>query len=107
LRNSIVALSNKIKDTEVDHEIDTYLPAINSVLEDLSKEELIKKCMRLNSIVLSITRKTETFQSNFRVKDVNVMTEMVLQEKTTMVCNEIFVNIGSRDNFDWMSLKIT
>jgi ATP-dependent RNA helicase DeaD len=33
----------KIKDTEVDHEIDNYLPAINNVLEDLSKEELIKK----------------------------------------------------------------
>jgi ATP-dependent RNA helicase DeaD len=35
-------LANKIKDVEVDH-IDNYLPAINSVLEDLSKEELIKK----------------------------------------------------------------
>jgi ATP-dependent RNA helicase DeaD len=33
----------KLKDTEVDHEIDNYLPAINNVLEDLSKEELIKK----------------------------------------------------------------
>ena len=36
-------LANKIKDTEVDHEIDNYLPAINNVLEDLTKEELIKK----------------------------------------------------------------
>jgi ATP-dependent RNA helicase DeaD len=35
-------LANKIKDVEVDHEIDNYLPAINNVLEDLSKEELIK-----------------------------------------------------------------
>jgi ATP-dependent RNA helicase DeaD len=40
---SIIAFSYKIKDTEVDHEIDNYLPAINNVLEDLSKEELIKK----------------------------------------------------------------
>jgi ATP-dependent RNA helicase DeaD len=29
------------------------------------------------------------------------------QEKTTMVVQRYFVNIGSRDNFDWMSLKIT
>jgi ATP-dependent RNA helicase DeaD len=38
-----IVLATKIKDTEVDHEIDNYLPAINNVLEDLSKEELIKK----------------------------------------------------------------
>jgi ATP-dependent RNA helicase DeaD len=39
----LIALSNKIKDVEVDHEIDNYLPAINNVLEDLSKRELIKE----------------------------------------------------------------
>jgi ATP-dependent RNA helicase DeaD len=32
-------LANKIKDVEVDHEIDNYLPAINNVLENLSKED--------------------------------------------------------------------
>jgi hypothetical protein len=37
----LLHLANKIKDTEVDHEIDNYLPAINNVLESLSKEELI------------------------------------------------------------------
>jgi ATP-dependent RNA helicase DeaD len=39
----LLHLANKIKDVEVDHEIDNYLPAINNVLENLSKEELIKK----------------------------------------------------------------
>ena len=39
----LLHLANKIKDTEVDHEIDNYLPAIKEVLEDLPKEELIKK----------------------------------------------------------------
>jgi ATP-dependent RNA helicase DeaD len=38
----LLHLANKIKDVEVDHEIDNYL-AINNVLENLSKEELIKK----------------------------------------------------------------
>ena len=36
-------LANKIKDVEIDHEIDAYLPAIYELLQDLSKEELIKK----------------------------------------------------------------
>jgi hypothetical protein len=59
-------LANKIKDV-VDHEIDNYLPAINNVLEDLSKEELIKENGLLNSTVLStIIKKLETFKSIFR-----------------------------------------
>jgi ATP-dependent RNA helicase DeaD len=29
----LLHLANKIKDVEVDHEIDNYLPAINNVLE--------------------------------------------------------------------------
>jgi ATP-dependent RNA helicase DeaD len=33
----LLHLANKIKDVEVDHEIDNYLPAINNVLENLSK----------------------------------------------------------------------
>src|SRR5690606_41299697 len=36
-------LANKIKNVTVDEEINAYLPSINEVLEDLSKEELIKK----------------------------------------------------------------
>ena len=39
----LLHLANKIKDTEIDHEIDNYLPAINEVFEDLTKEELVKK----------------------------------------------------------------
>jgi ATP-dependent RNA helicase DeaD len=35
---TILHLANKIKDVEVDHEIDNYLPAINNVLENLSKK---------------------------------------------------------------------
>jgi ATP-dependent RNA helicase DeaD len=65
LRNTM-HLANKIKDVEVDHEIDNYLPAINNVLENLSKEEL-RKWFRLNSTVLSTIIKLETFQINLQV----------------------------------------
>ena len=43
LFRSLFHLANKIKETEINHEIDTYLPNINEVLADFSKEELIKK----------------------------------------------------------------
>jgi ATP-dependent RNA helicase DeaD len=56
-----IVLATKIKDTEVDHEIDNYLPAINNVLEDLSKEELIKKMVSVEfNRFINTTRKLET-----------------------------------------------
>jgi ATP-dependent RNA helicase DeaD len=39
----LMHLANNIKNTEINHDIDAYLPQINEALEDFSKEELIKK----------------------------------------------------------------
>src|SRR5690606_23588945 len=36
-------LANSIKNTEINHDIDSYLPTIHEVLENISKEDLIKK----------------------------------------------------------------
>lgn len=96
----LLHLANKIKDTEIDHEIDNYLPAINEVFEDLSKEELIKKMVSvefnrflgyyknkkdLSAEKGSRERETQTFESGDAVR--------------------YFINIGTRDNFNWMDLK--
>jgi hypothetical protein len=79
-------LANKIKDV-VDHEIDNYLPAINNVLENLSKEELIKKMVSEFNRFINYYKKLETFQINLQVlKDVT--TETVLQEKIIMVVQQ-------------------
>jgi ATP-dependent RNA helicase DeaD len=46
----------------------------------------------------------KTFQINLQVlKDVT--TETVPRENNNGGATRYFVNIGSRDNFDWMSLK--
>jgi ATP-dependent RNA helicase DeaD len=88
-------LANKIKDVEVDHEIDNYLPAINNVLENLSKEEL-RKWFRLNSTVLSTIIKLETFQINLQVlKDDD--RDGAPRENNNGGATRYFVNIGSRD----------
>ena len=39
----LMSLANKVHNTEMNHEIDAYLPSINEIFEDTSKEELIKK----------------------------------------------------------------
>lgn len=101
----LLHLANKIKDTEVDHEIDNYLPAINNVLEDLSKEELIKKM-----VSVEFNRFIAYYKKN---RDISTQSSGERRERGDSEPREFnnngavryFVNIGSRDNFDWMSLK--
>jgi ATP-dependent RNA helicase DeaD len=98
----LLHLANKIKDTEVDHEIDNYLPAINNVLESLSKEELIKKMVSVefNRFInyYKKTRDLNTQSAGDRSSDRE-------PRDNNGGAIRYFVNIGSRDNFDWMSLK--
>ncbi|TDD75593.1 DEAD/DEAH box helicase [Flavobacterium caseinilyticum] len=104
----LLHLATKIKDTEVDHEIDTYLPAINSVLEGLSKEELIKKMVSVEfNRFINYYKKTrdlsnQTSGSERRERDDR---DGAPRENNNGGATRYFVNIGSRDNFDWMSLK--
>ena len=97
-------LANKIKDTEVDHEIDNYLPAINNVLEDLSKEELIKKMVSVefNRFIAYYKKNRDISTQSGERRERN---DSEPREFNNNGAVRYFVNIGSRDNFDWMSLK--
>lgn len=101
----LLHLANKIKDTEVDHEIDNYLPAINDVLEGLTKEELIKKMVSVEfNRFINYYKKTRDIsaQSGDRRDRGD---DRAPRENNNGGATRYFVNIGSRDNFDWMSLK--
>jgi len=88
-------LANKIKETEINHEIDAYLPNINEVLEEFSKEELIKKVFSVEF--------TRFYNYYKKAKDLNVAQgDMSEGSKDTV---RYFINIGEKDDFDWMSLK--
>ena len=91
-------LANKIKDVTIDHEIDNYLPAIYDVLQDLSKEELIKKMVSVEfNRFLSYYKKSRDIQQ-----------ETASSGKTTIPTEgavRYFINIGARDGFEWMELK--
>lgn len=100
----LLHLATKIKDTEVDHEIDNYLPAINNVLEDLSKEELIKKMVSVEfNRFINYYKKTRDLSSQSAGADRRDSDREPRESNGSAV--RYFVNIGSRDNFDWMSLK--
>ena len=97
-------LANRIKDVEIDHEIDSYLPAIYEVMKDLTKEELIKKMVSVefNRFI------------NYYKKNRDLSAQSAGSDRRESAPRDgggdggavrYFVNIGSRDNFDWMSLK--
>lgn len=101
----LLHLATKIKDTEVDHEIDNYLPAINNVLEDLSKEELIKKMVSVEFNRFIAYYKKNRDISNQSSDRRERSDDREPRENNNGGATRYFVNIGSRDNFDWMSLK--
>lgn len=90
-------LANSIKNTEINHDIDSYLPNIEEVLEGLSKEDLIKK-------VFSV--EFSRFYSRYKnAKELNVAEGSQREDTANEDTTRYFLNVGSKDGFDWMSLK--
>jgi ATP-dependent RNA helicase DeaD len=98
-------LANKIKDTKVNKEIDSYLPAINDVLEGIDREELIKKIVSVEF--------TQFYNYYSKTKDLNSQDGGRDRDGKGTSKGEIptegsvryFINVGERDGYDWMSLK--
>ncbi len=93
-------LANKIKNVEVSEEINAYLPSINEVLEDLTKEELVKKMVSVefNRFI------------NYYKKRKDISSEKAGKSEGNSYSQDgnavrYFINIGARDDFDWMQLK--
>jgi len=94
----LLHLANKIKDQETDHAIDNYLPAIFDILGDLDKEELIKKVVSVEfNRFLNYYKKTKDLAS----QDSSSSRAEIPSDGSV----RYFINIGSRDDYDWMSLK--
>ena len=92
----LLHLANDIKNTEINHDIDEYLPNINKVLEDFSKEELIKKFFSVE-----FTRFSNYYKKANDLAPVSGGANVDLDPNST----RYFMNVGKKDGFDWMSLK--
>lgn len=90
-------LVNKIKNTEVNHDIDTYLPSIEEVLMDFSKGDLIKKVFSVE-----FSRFYDRYKN---AKDLNAAEGRTAEDREVEDTTRYFLNIGAKDGFDWMSLK--
>ncbi|TAI49125.1 DEAD/DEAH box helicase [Flagellimonas allohymeniacidonis] len=95
-------LANRIKDTEINTEIDGYLPAINDVLDGIDKDELIKKIVSVEF--------TRFYNYYSKTKDLNTQDsgrERSGSRERGSGSGSVryFINIGERDGYDWMGLK--
>ena len=98
----LLHLANKVKGVEVDSEIDQYLPKIMETLGDISKEDLIKKVFSVEfNRFIEYYKKQDTLQPQRGERTERGERAPISNDGTT----RYFLNLGSRDNFDWMSLK--
>lgn len=97
-------LANKIRTTEINEEVNNYLPAIHDVLEGLDRDELIQKIVSVEF--------TRFYNYYSKTKDLN-STEPDRRERNRGDSGDFssngsvryFINVGERDGYDWMSLK--
>ncbi len=90
-------LANNLKNTEVNPAIDDYLPAIYKELQEVNREELIKKIFSVEF--------TRFF--NYYKNAENLSVENERESRSVGNSDEVryFINIGERDGYDWKSLK--
>ena len=94
-------LANKIKNTEINEDVESYLPAINEVLKDVDREELIKKIISVEF--------TRFYNYYNKAKDLNSSdsrsNDRGRSDAPTSGSVRYFINVGEKDGYDWMSLK--
>ncbi|MFD0837067.1 DEAD/DEAH box helicase [Mariniflexile aquimaris] len=99
----LMSLANKIHNTEINHEIDKHLDSINELFEDTSKDELIKKFFSVE-----FTRFFNYYQKskNLNVSDADIRDRDGGRDfGGSADSTRYFINVGSKDGFDWMQLK--
>ncbi|WP_425237454.1 DEAD/DEAH box helicase [Ulvibacterium sp.] len=97
-------LASKIKNTEINKDVENYLPAIYDVLNGIDREELIKKI-----VSVEFTRFSNYYN---KTKDLNSSDSGERRggkDKNASFSSNgsvrYFINVGERDGYDWMSLK--
>lgn len=99
-------LANRIKETEINPEIDNYLPAINDVLEGVDRDELVKKIISVEfTRFYNYYSKTRDLNSLDDGRDRGERKERSRGDVPSNGSVRYFINVGERDNYDWMSLK--
>ncbi|GLB53755.1 DEAD/DEAH box helicase [Neptunitalea chrysea] len=97
-------LASKIKDTEINQEVENFLPAIQDVLEGIDRENLIKKM-----VSVEFSRFANYYKS---AKDLNAHSGNERRDRNNNHGDmpsegdvRYFINVGEKDGYDWKTLK--
>jgi ATP-dependent RNA helicase DeaD len=100
----LMSLANKIHTTDTNHEIDKHLNSINELFADTEKEDLIKKFFSVEF--------NRFFNYYKKSKDLSAIQSRDSDRdggrdygKSSSNDSRYFINVGSKDGFDWMKLK--
>lgn len=96
----LMALANKIHTTETGNEIDKHLESINELFVDTSKEDLIKKFFSVE-----FNRFHNYYQKSKDLGTVDARGSEGRDYGKSSNDTRYFINVGSKDGFDWMKLK--
>lgn len=98
----LMHLANKVKNIQVSDEIDQYLPKIEELLGEFSKEELIRRMF-----AVEFNRFAEYYKKNKHIESApsSSRRDREFDGGASDGSVRFFLNLGSRDDFDWMSLK--
>ncbi len=96
IKNQLKSLADKLRDTEVDESIESYMPLLEETLVSIDRETLLRKVFGEAYNRLAQYYLKETFNSEGN-------TEPGSRAKHGEV--RFFINLGERDGFNWMSMK--
>lgn len=96
IKNQLKSLADKLRDTEVDESIESYMPILEETLASIDRESLLRKVFGGAYNRLAQYYLKETFNSEGN-------TEPGSRAKHGEV--RFFINLGERDGFNWKSMK--
>jgi ATP-dependent RNA helicase DeaD len=102
----LMSLANKIHNTEINHEIDKHLSSINELFADTDKDELIKKFFSVEfTRFYNYYQKSKNLNVSEGSRDRDGGREGGRDFGGKNDSTRYFINVGSKDGFDWMQLK--
>lgn len=99
----LYALAQKIHQTEINDEITPYLPKVEEVLGDLTKEELIQRLVSVEFARFhNYYKNAKDLNSGGKVHQDGEHGKVKHNKKES---TRFFINVGARDDYNWMHLK--
>ena len=99
-------LANKIHNTEVNEEVEKFLPSISEIFEDTTKEELIKRMVSVEFNRFYNYYKKSKDPNQIKSSDTGSGNDYSSKGGGGNAhSTRYFINVGEKDGYDWMRLK--